>query len=92
MKPQDCSTRTTWRPPAAWYQRLVWLDELLGAAHGPVIRRRRASQVPYSLGLQPEVTPVDNAANDDDSAADVDNDPVYRIHDGNRDPRHRSDA
>ena len=25
MKPQDYSTRTTYRPPAAWYQRLNWL-------------------------------------------------------------------
>ena len=25
LKPQDYSTRTTYRPPAAWYQRLNWL-------------------------------------------------------------------
>ena len=29
MKPQDYSTRTTYRPPAAWYQRLNWLGVLL---------------------------------------------------------------
>lgn len=91
MKPQDYSTRTTWRPRAAWYQRLIWLGVLLRAAHGPLIRRR-ALHVPYSLGLQPEVTPIDNAANNVDNTADVDNYAAYRIHDGNHDPRHRSDA
>lgn len=29
MKPQGYSTRTTYRPPAAWYQRLNWLGVLL---------------------------------------------------------------
>ena len=29
MKPQDYSTRTKYRPPAAWYQRLNWLGVLL---------------------------------------------------------------
>ena len=29
MKPQDYSTRTRYRPPAAWYQRLNWLGVLL---------------------------------------------------------------
>ena len=29
MKPQDYSTRTKQRPPAAWYQRLNWLGVLL---------------------------------------------------------------
>lgn len=48
--------------------------------------------MPYSLGLQPEVTPIDNAANNVDNTADVDNYAAYRIHDGNHDPRHRSDA
>ena len=29
MKPQDYSTRTTYRPSAAWYHRLNWLGVLL---------------------------------------------------------------
>lgn len=29
MDPQDYSARVTYRPPAAWYQRLTWLGVLL---------------------------------------------------------------
>ena len=29
MKPQDYSTRSRYRPPAAWYQRLNWLGVVL---------------------------------------------------------------
>jgi len=172
MKPQDYSTRTIYRPPATWYQRLNWLGVLLTsvglaprdavtlqvrgrssgktrripilrtrcegsdylvalagesqwvrnvrAAHGQaVIRRWRALQVRlqelappergeiiaaylragaarsgatanadqarYYFGLEPEATPAD-------IAAIVDYYPVFRIHYGNHDPRHRSDA
>src|SRR5215207_5553731 len=57
MNPQDYSHRTTYRPPAAWYQRLNWLGVPLTSL-GLAPRDAVTLQVPGRKSGKPRRTPI----------------------------------